>query len=99
MIFHLSSVDKFRVDTIEEVDDFEDTLRSDAVQQGYELDGFKYDKKVRKQQGEIVDEYYIVTTTKNVQDAKEPFREFAGITYERNAAEVEAVTNFLEEEF
>ncbi len=90
MIFHLASVDKFRVDTIEEVDNFHDALREDADNQGYELDNFKYTKKVRKQQGEIVDEYYVVEARKIFQDAKEPFREFKSIEYNRttNPADV-----------
>ena len=81
MIFHLSSVDKFRVDTLDEKDQFEEDVRADGEQQGYIVKGFKYTEKNVKEKGEIVDTYYIVEVSKEIQDAKEPYREFGTITY------------------
>lgn len=81
MIFHLSSVDKFRIDTIEEKDSFEDAVRQDGIEQGYIVKGFKYTEKNVKEKGDIIDTFYIVEVSKEFQDAKEPYKEFGAIIY------------------
>lgn len=87
MIFHLSSVDKFRIDTIEEKDTFEDRMREDGIEQGYIIKGFKYAEKNVKEKGEIIETYYIAEIAKEFQDAKEPYKEFGSIDYKDHLME------------
>ena len=63
----------FRVDTIEEVEDFHTELKEDGT---FELDSFGYKfKQVKgkgKEAGLILDEYFLVTVKKIHDDEKNP---------------------------
>lgn len=65
----LSSVDTYRVDTVEEVEQLHEELKSND---NFTLTSFSYKTKYIKEKGEIVEEYQVVQAKKVFTDEKEP---------------------------
>lgn len=74
--YFCKSVETYRVDTIDDVENFHDYLQDDSEEKGYFLSNFKYDYKTKKEKQEIIEEYYLITATKVFQDYREPTRQF-----------------------
>ena len=81
MRFLLQTTEKYRIDTLEEKDEFEDEVRADGEEQGYIIKDFKYSEKNTKEKGEIIDTYYIVDVVKKFQEPKEPYKVINTILY------------------
>lgn len=60
----ISSTEKFRVDTEEEVADFIETVKDEAVNRGYTLKSYSSALKEKKKNKEVVDSGYLVTIVK-----------------------------------
>lgn len=69
MRYLVSSVDTYRVPTVDEVERFHEELKNDSH---FTLASFGYKHKEVKQKGEVVDEYELVTIKKLFNDEKEP---------------------------
>lgn len=63
------TTDTYRVDTVAEVEQLHEDLKSDDH---FTLAGFSYKTKYVKAKGEILDEYQLVTAKKIFNDEKEP---------------------------
>ena len=64
-----SVVENYRVDTESEVDELIEEARSSRI---YDLKKSSAQKKEVKAKGQIVDEFFAVSLTKNIQNPKEP---------------------------
>ena len=62
-------VETYRVDNESEADELIAQARENSI---YELKKYNLQKKEVKAKGEIVDEYYLLSLTKSIQDSKEP---------------------------
>lgn len=69
MSYLISVVEKHRVATMAEADDLETQARSDAH---YSVIKCTKTERVRKEKGEIADQWVVVDITKLVDDMKEP---------------------------
>ena len=69
MEYLISSTDTYRVATVADVEVLHQALLADTH---FTLVSFKYQTKVRKEKGEIVDEWQLVTAKKVFTDEKEP---------------------------
>ena len=78
MAYLISSVDTFRVTTVEEVEKLHEELRNDSH---FTLASFSYKTKQIKQKGEVIDEYQLVAAKKIFNNEKEP-DSFIAIGYE-----------------
>ena len=77
-MYLLKSVDTYRVETVNDVEELHEELRNDK---NFELMAFSYKTKYIKEKGEIVGEYQVVSATKVFTDEKEPDRNVI-ISYE-----------------
>ena len=78
MEYLVSSVDTYRVATVEEVERLHEELKNDTH---FTLASFSYKTKQIKQKGEVIDEYQLVAAKKLVNNEKEP-DSFIKIGYE-----------------
>ena len=78
MAYLINSVDTYRVNTVEEVEQLHEELKSDNR---FTLASFSYKTKTVKQKGEIIDEYQLVSVKKIFNDEKDPMT-FIEIQYE-----------------
>lgn len=78
MKYLINSVDTYRIDTVEEVQQFHEDLKN---QPEFELASFGYKTKQVKQKGEVIDEYQLVTAKKVFTSEKDPFNQVT-INYE-----------------
>ena len=78
----LDNTAKYRFENIEDVRAFEEKCRTDAEQNGYNVSKFNYVKKDIKVEGEIVDDYYIVSLSTVFNDAKDPETNVIGVEYD-----------------
>lgn len=69
MAYLINSVDTYRVNTVEEVEQLHEELKSDNR---FTLASFSYKTKFIKAKGEIVDEYQLVSAKKIFDDEKNP---------------------------
>ena len=69
MKYLLSTVDTYRVPTVEDVEQLHEELTNDSH---FTLGAFSYKTKYIKQKGEVIDEYQLVTAKKIFNDEKEP---------------------------
>lgn len=67
--FLCSVVESYRVDSVAEADELIAEARTSSI---YELKKSNIQKKEVKQKGEIIDEFYLLTLTKDIQSPKEP---------------------------
>ncbi len=67
--FLVSTTEVFRVDTDEEANSLIEEAKRSSM---FELGKYSSEFKVKKQKGEIVDEWYKVTLVKHFNDEKEP---------------------------
>ena len=67
--FLVSTTEVFRVDTDEEAKGLIEEAKRSSM---FELGKYSSEFKVKKQKGEIVDEWYKVTLVKHFNDEKEP---------------------------
>lgn len=65
----IKTTEYYRVDTVSEVEQFHQELKTDG---NFILDSFGYKQKEVKQKGEVVDEYCYVTVKKVFTDEKYP---------------------------
>ena len=65
----LSSVDTYRVNTVEEVEQLHEELKNNEY---FTLASFSYKTKLVKSKGDIIDEYQVVQAKKIFTDEKEP---------------------------
>ena len=66
----ISTVETYRVATVEDVEKLHEELKNDKQ---FALASFSYKTKFLKQKGEIIDEWQSVTVKKVFNDEKEPF--------------------------
>lgn len=78
MKYLVNAVETYRVDTVEEAEQLHETLKGDPH---FTLSAFGYKTKVKKEKGEVVDEWQLVTVKKEFNEEKEPTRTVE-ITYE-----------------
>lgn len=71
MKYLINSVDTYRVDTVEEVENLHSELKNDS---DFELASFSYKTKDVKIKGEVVDTYQLVQAKKIFTSEKEPDR-------------------------
>ena len=69
MAYLINSVDTYRVNTVEEVEQLHEELKSDNR---FTLASFSYKTKFVKAKGEIIDEYQLVSAKKIFDDEKNP---------------------------
>lgn len=69
MAYLINSVDTYRVNTVEEVEQLHEELKSDNR---FTLASFSYKTKFIKAKGEIIDEYQLVSAKKIFDDEKNP---------------------------
>ena len=55
----LKNTTEYRIDTIEEVEEFHQQLQDQSAEGGYTLNSFSWTKKEVTKQGEIIDEYFV----------------------------------------
>lgn len=60
----LSILEKYRIDSESEVEEFLEDMKKDAATKGYLLDAYSSKKKEKKSKGTVIDEAYEVTVTK-----------------------------------
>lgn len=77
-MYLLNSTEKYRVETVAEVEALHEELAKDV---NFTLVAFSYQTKYIKEKGEIVGEYQLVTAKKSFNAEKEPDRSIY-ITYE-----------------
>ena len=70
-MYLLKAVDTYRVPTVADVEKLHDELLADGT---FDLTAFSYKTKYIKAQGEIVEEYQVVTATKIFNEEKNPER-------------------------
>jgi hypothetical protein len=78
MKYLVSQTDVYRVDTVAEVEQLHQELKNSH---DFTLSAFSYKTKVKKAQGDIVDEWQLVTAKKEFNDEKDPTNEVS-IIYE-----------------
>lgn len=69
MAYLINSIDTYRVNTVEEVEQLHEELKSDNR---FTLASFSYKTKFIKAKGEIIDEYQLVSAKKIFGDEKDP---------------------------
>lgn len=67
--FLIQSVEKYRLDSQEDVDTFLEELKESEY---FNILKYSSERKEVKQKGEVVDSYYILTVTKSFNDLKDP---------------------------
>lgn len=80
MKFLTSVVETYRVDTSNEVDIMIDEAKHDN---SFTLSKYKCDAKEVKAKGEVIDQFYLLSLTKNFNDPKGPTAEIT-VNYEVN---------------
>lgn len=60
----LKRTEEFKCYTEIEAQELIEKIKDDPDNEGYEIVSYKTVKKEKKQKGEIIDEWYVVTTTK-----------------------------------
>ena len=60
----LEITEKVRTESEEEAKEYMEQLRTEAAEKGYGIKKSGYEHKVKKAKGEIIDEAYVVSTTK-----------------------------------
>ena len=69
MKYLISTVDTYRVDTVEEVEALHEELKNDNH---FTLTSFSYKTKQLKSKGDVIDEWQLVTAKKEFNSEKEP---------------------------
>lgn len=69
MKYLINTTEVYRVDTIGEVEELQEQVKTDNR---FDLASFSYKYKCQKQKGEIIDEWYQVSVKKNFNDEKDP---------------------------
>lgn len=77
----IKSTNEYRVDTMEEVEQFHKKLQDKARDEGYTLASFSWTKKEVKASGEVVDEYFVVKVANAFNEAKDPDKPFLSVEY------------------
>ena len=72
-----------RLECMVDVEDYHSWVQEDAKRQGYQVVGFSWKEKSRKEKGEIADEWFIVKVDKVFCDDKDPDLPLRGITYDQ----------------
>lgn len=80
MKYLVNVVETYRVDTVNEAEQLHENLKNDPH---FSLTAFGYKTKFKKEKGEIVDEWQLVTVRKEFNDEKEPDRTVE-VTYNVN---------------
>ena len=78
----ISTSETYRVDTEEEA---KNLIEEAKVDSSFQLAKYTSEYKVRKQKGEIIDEFYKVVLTKNFNDIKEPYVQI-NVEYNKESA-------------
>ena len=77
----IKNTTEYRIETMPEVEEFHKQLQEQAAQGGYTLTNFSWAHKEKKQQGEVVDEWYIVKTAFSFNDPKDPEHPFFNVEF------------------
>ena len=80
MKYLISTVDTYRVDTVEEVESLHEELKNDPH---FILSSFSYKTKQKKSKGEVDEEWQLVSAKKEFNAEKEPISQVE-IIYEVN---------------
>ena len=67
--FLCAVTETYRIDSESEADELIAAARENGI---YELKKYNLQKKEVKSKGEVIDEYYMLSLTKSIQDPKEP---------------------------
>ena len=77
----ISTVENYRLETEDEVNQFKQEQREEADRIGYVINTFNISLKERKSKGEVVESWYIVSIKKIFEDPKDIVRYFENISY------------------
>lgn len=78
---------EYRLETIEDVKQFEQKMREEAQQGDYTVSNFSYAEKQVKAKGEIIETYFQVKVTTTFNTLKEPEKPFTGVSYDKMEVE------------
>lgn len=85
------NVAEYRLETIDEVKQFEQDVRDKAAKENYTIAAFAYTRKEVKAKGEIIDEFFVIKVTSVFNDAKNPEKPFKDVEFTKmSLAEVDA---------
>lgn len=68
----LKTTEEYRLETLDDVKQFHETLEKDAVAQEYILSSFAWTEKYEKEKGEVISSYFVVKAVKTFDEAKAP---------------------------
>ncbi len=77
----ISTVETYRIETEDEVNCFKQEQREEADRIGYIINTFNISLKERKEKGEVVESWYIVSIKKIFEDPKDIVRYIEDINY------------------
>lgn len=77
----IKSTNEFRLESIEEVEQFHKELQQEASINGYTLTNFAWSEKEVKSKGEVIEVYYIVKYTFVFNNPKDPDKLFTEVFY------------------
>lgn len=80
----LKNTTEYRIDTMDEVEDFHKQLQEQAADGGYTLSSFSWTKKEIIKQGELFDEYYICKVQFFFNNPKETELPYFKVDFPRN---------------
>lgn len=80
----LKNTTEYRIDTIEEVEEFHQQLQNQAAEGGYTLTSFSWTKKEVTKQGEIIDEYFVTKAVFTINNPKMPELPYFKVELPRN---------------
>lgn len=79
--FIIDTTEKYRFESLADVDAFKKWLYKDAENQGYSIAAFGYTEKGVKEKGVVIEYYYSVTVKKHFNDEKDPIKNSEIINY------------------
>lgn len=80
----IKSTNEFRLESIEEVEQFHKELQQEASINGYTLTNFAWKEVEKKSKGEVIESWFIVKYTFVFNDSKAPENLFTHIEYTEN---------------
>ena len=79
----IKATNEFRVETMDDVENFHKKLQNMALDGDFTLTGFSWKSQEKKQGGEIIDEWFVVKATFVFNDAKDPENLFTDVEYHK----------------
>lgn len=79
--FLLKSTNEYRFETLDEVKAFQDKLRAEAEEGGWQLNSYNWSEKEIKAQGEVIDTYFVVKAQSVFNTPKNPELEISTVSF------------------